>query len=63
MTMTGKDIIRFRDSVAADVAGQYPQLDYLDAVIARTIERRITLLGWHWLGLEGPTRIKEGEQE
>ena len=61
--MTGKDIIRFRDSVAADVAGQYPQLDYLDAVIARTIERRITLLGWHWLGLEGPTRIKEGKQE
>jgi hypothetical protein len=61
--MTSKAIIKFRDSVAAEVAEQYPQLDYLDVVIARAIERRSTLLGWHWLGLEGPTRIKEGEQE
>jgi hypothetical protein len=38
--VTAKDWTRFRDSVAAEVAEEYPRLDNLDAVVARAIERR-----------------------
>ena len=57
--MTAKDWIRFRDSVAAEVAEQYPKLDYLDAVIARVIERRAEILGWVWTA-EGPKHKQGG---
>ena len=53
--MTAKDLIRFRDSVAADVSEQYPRLDYLDAVVARAIERRAEILGWDWTA-DGPKK-------
>ena len=53
--MTAKDLIRFRDSVAADVSEQYPKLDYLDAVVARAIERRAEILGWDWTA-DGPKK-------
>jgi hypothetical protein len=57
--MNGKDWIRFRDSVAADVSEQYPQLDYLDAVVERAIERRAEILGWIWTA-EGPKHKQGG---
>ncbi len=57
--MNGKDLIRFRDSVAADVSEQYPKLDYLDAVVARAIERRAEILGWIWTA-EGPKHKQGG---
>jgi hypothetical protein len=57
--MTAKDMIRFRDSVAADVSEQYPQLEYLDVVVARAIERRIEILGWVWAP-EGPKHKQGG---
>ncbi len=57
--MTAKDMIRFRDAVAADVSEQYPQLDYLDAVVANAIQRRIEILGWIWTP-EGPKRKQGG---
>jgi hypothetical protein len=57
--MNGKDMIRFRDAVAADVSEQYPKLDYLDAVVARAIERRAEILGWVWTA-EGPKHKQGG---
>jgi hypothetical protein len=57
--MTAKDWTRFRDSVAAEVAEQYPQLDYLDAVVARAIEKRAEILGWVWTA-EGPKHKQGG---
>jgi hypothetical protein len=57
--MTAKDMIRFRDSVAADVSEQYPQLDYLDVVVARAIEKRAEILGWVWT-VEGPKHKQGG---
>ena len=57
--MTGKDWIRFRDSVAAEVAEQYPQLDNLDEVVAKAIERRAEILGWVWTA-EGPKHKQGG---
>ena len=51
--MTAKDMIRFKYSVAADVADQYPQLDNVDAVVESAIERRAEILGWVWT-VEGP---------
>lgn len=53
--MTAKDLIRFRDSVAADVSEQYPKIDYLNAVVARVIERRAAILGWDWTA-DGPKK-------
>ena len=53
--MTAKDMIRFRDSVAADVSEQYPQLDHIDVVVARAIERRAAILGWDWMA-DGPKK-------
>ncbi len=58
--MTGKDMIRFRDSVAADVAEQYPQLECLDVVVERAIERRAEILGWTFTA-EGPKHKQGGE--
>jgi hypothetical protein len=58
--MNGKDLIRFRDSVAADVSEQYPQLDYLDAVVALAIERRAEIIGWTFTA-EGPKHKQGGE--
>jgi hypothetical protein len=55
--MTAKDMIRFRDSVAADVAEQYPQLECLDVVVERAIEKRVEILGWIWTP-EGPEHKK-----
>jgi len=57
--MTAKDWVRFRDSVAADVSEQYPQLDYLDAVVESAIERRAEILGWVWTA-EGPKHKQGG---
>jgi hypothetical protein len=57
--MTAKDLIRFRDSVAADVSEQYPQLEYLDVVVARAIERRAEILGWVFTA-EGPKHKQGG---
>jgi hypothetical protein len=57
--VTGKDWIRFRDSVAAEVSEQYPKLDYLDAVVARAIERRAEILEWVWTA-EGPKHKQGG---
>jgi hypothetical protein len=57
--MTAKDWIRFRDAVAADVAEQYPRLDYLDAVVANAIERRAEILGWTFTP-EGPKHKQGG---
>jgi hypothetical protein len=57
--MTAQDLITFRDAVAAEVADQYPKTDYLNAVVARVIERRVELLGWEWLN-DGPTRKQTG---
>jgi hypothetical protein len=57
--MTAKDMIRFKYSVAADVADQYPQLDNLDAVVERAIERRAEILGWIWTA-EGPKHKQGG---
>jgi len=59
--VTAKDWIRFRDSVAAEVAEQYPQLDYLDAVVERVIERRAEILGWTFTS-EGPKHKQGGER-
>jgi hypothetical protein len=59
--MTAKDMIRFRDSVAADVSEQYPQLECLDLVVERAIERRAEILGWIWT-VEGP-KHKQGGAE
>lgn len=53
--MTAKDLIRFRDSVAAEVSEQYPKIDYLNAVVARVIERRAAILGWDWTA-DGPKK-------
>ena len=57
--MTAKGWTRFRDSVAADVSEQYPQLAYLDEVVARAIERRAEILGWVWTA-EGPKHKQGG---
>ncbi len=57
--MTGKDLIRFRDSVAADVSEQHPQLECLDVVVERAIERRAEILGWIWT-VEGPKHKQGG---
>jgi hypothetical protein len=46
--VTAKDWTRFRDSVAAEVSEQYPQIADLDEVVERVIERRVELLGWEW---------------
>jgi hypothetical protein len=59
--MTAKDWIRFRDSVAADVSEQYPQLDNLDVVVERAIERRAEILGWTFTA-EGPKHKQGGER-
>lgn len=58
--MTGKDMIRFRDSVAADVSEQYPQLDNLDMVVESAIEKRAEILGWIFTA-EGPKHKQGGE--
>jgi hypothetical protein len=58
--MTCKDMIRFRDSVAADVSEQYPQLECLDVVVERAIEKRAEILGWIWTA-EGPKHKQGGE--
>ena len=55
--MTAKDMIRFCSAVAADVSEQYPQLEYLDAVVENAIKRRVEILGWIWTP-EGPERKK-----
>ena len=57
--MTAQDIITFRDSVAEEVSEQYPKTDYLNAVVARVIERRIELLGWEWM-IDGPREKQTG---
>ena len=59
--MTAKDWIRFRDSVAAEVAEQYQQCAYLDEVIAKAIERRAEILGWTFTS-EGPKHKQGGER-
>lgn len=48
-----QDLIAFRDAVAADVAAQYPRVDYVAAVVASAIERHATLLGLTWY-VDGP---------
>ncbi len=57
--MTAKDLERFCSAVAAEVAEQYPQLDYLDVVVERAIERRAEILGWIWTA-EGPKHKQGG---
>ena len=56
--MNAKDLIKFCDSVAADVSEQYPKLDYLDAVVENAIQRRVEILGWVWTP-EGPEHKKQ----
>lgn len=50
---TSSDLLEFRDAVAADVASQYPSIDYISSVVARAVERHAAILGWTWYA-DGP---------
>ena len=54
--MTAQNLIDFRDAVADEVSKQYPKIDYLNAAVARAIERKSELLGSAWMS-DGPVRI------
>ena len=57
--MTAQNLIDFRDAVADEVSKQYPKIDYLNAAVARAIERKAELIGWAWMA-DGPVWINNG---
>lgn len=44
-TPLSEELAAFRDAVAADVAGQYPSVDYIYAVVSSAIERHAWRIG------------------